>query len=58
MEPRTETEQSEWDALFHALVLDCVRREGFRKAMGCIHLCREIADTAIEERRKSIEETK
>jgi hypothetical protein len=55
-EARTEAEQNEWDALFRALVLDCVRREGFEKAPGCLHLARDVADAAIEERRKSQEQ--
>lgn len=50
-EPRTPAEQSEWDALYHALIVDCVRREGYRKAMGCIHLCREINRRAPQEHR-------
>lgn len=50
---RTAEEQTQWDALFRELVLDCVRREGFRKALACLHLAREIADAALAERRES-----
>lgn len=46
-------ERQLWDALFRDLVLECVRREGFDKAPGCLHLARDVADAAIVERRNS-----
>lgn len=52
--PRNAAEQAQWDALFQALVVDCVRRLGFSKAMGCLHLAREIADQALAARRDSV----
>lgn len=55
---RTAEEQREWDVLFRELAIDCVRRQGFRKALACLHLARDIADQALVERRKSAEGAK
>lgn len=56
MAKRTANEQAAWDAIFTDLVHECVRQQGFRDAMGCLHLAREIADAALAERRSSIKE--
>jgi hypothetical protein len=48
---RTPAEQRVWDDLVVRLAPVCVE---FRGVEGCAHLVREIADSIISERRKSI----
>lgn len=52
---RIPDEQTRWDDLLHALVIECVRREGLKKALACVSLARDVADAAIAQRRESIE---
>lgn len=53
-----EVEQEKWDDLLHALIVECVRREGLKKALACVSLARDVADAARTQRRESIEAAK
>lgn len=53
---RTAAEQREWDRLFRDFLVECVRREGIKRAMGCLSLAQDFADQALAKRRKSQQE--
>lgn len=55
---RSEAEQTRWDELYHGLILECVRREGLKKALACVSLARDVADAAMAQRRESIAASK
>lgn len=58
MKRRTPTEQRIWDETFVDLVVECVRAHDFERALGCLHLAREVADEALIERRNSIKDAR
>jgi hypothetical protein len=50
---RTEAEQTFWDERFAQAWEQCLKENGLLGAIGCAHLCRDAADAAESERRKS-----